>query len=499
MAVTRALCLSVCLAGLLTATPISAQVASTCVPGPPSPLLDRSIAGALGQAITDTRFETISPQVLHRTKLTVLDNIATLAYTNKAMRTNPYLARATVRGGRREARVIGTGLQIPVEDAAATNAWLIHAAETDDSDFRASLRASPVVMGPALAMASAQHSSGKDFLLALSVGHTVLGRVAEPLGPLQLRDWMSSGVWGPTSSAAVSAKLLGLDGVATGNAIALAAGAGGGAFQYFYDQTEDKRMVVARAARAGVEAAMLACQGEIGAPRIFEGRAGLYANMGASPSQMPTPSSLVQDFSRLEGPLRLAPKFYAASASIIPFLDAIAQNQTLVATNPQDIIGIEISGGNDAARIYQDKIDKYAPPTTLIGAKTSLPFVLAMFLTDKSADTYDFSMSRLSDTSLNDLARKTRFRLVQAEPTRLTIQLRSGETVMLEPKDSDGRTDEPEMAAARLAKFQSLTRETLTDAQRARVIRQVENLDQVSDMSVWLANIDRLLRANARL
>jgi 2-methylcitrate dehydratase PrpD len=267
-------------------------------------------------------------------------------------------------------------------------------------------------MGPALAIASAQHSSGEDFLRVLFIGYTVLGRIAQPLGPLQLRGWMSSGVWGPTSSAAVSASLRNLDSVATSNAIALAAGAGSGAFQYFYDQTEDMRIVVARAARAGVEAVMLACHGEIGAPRIFEGRAGLYANLGASPSQVPTPSHLVHAFSRLEGPLRLAPKFYAASASIIPFLDVIAQNETLMATNPQDIVAIEISGGNDAARIYQDKIDNYAPPTTLIGAKTGLPFVVAMFLTNKSADTYDYSMSRLSNTSLNNLARKTRFRLV---------------------------------------------------------------------------------------
>jgi 2-methylcitrate dehydratase PrpD len=95
----------------------------------------------LGRAITDTTYDTIPPEVLHRAKLTVLDNIATLAYTSKAMRANAYLVRAKVRGGRREARVIGTGLQIPVEDAAATNAWLIHAAETDDSNFRANLRA----------------------------------------------------------------------------------------------------------------------------------------------------------------------------------------------------------------------------------------------------------------------------------------------------------------------------------------------------------------------
>jgi 2-methylcitrate dehydratase PrpD len=495
MAVITRFCLIAGFACFCAALPLPSQGASACVPGTPNPMLEGSIAGALGQAITATTFSDLSPQVLHRAKLAVLDNVATLAYTNRAMRGNPFLARAAVRGGRREARVVGTGLQIPVEDAAATTAWLIHAAETDDSDFRASLRASPVVMGPALAMASAQHSSGKDFLLALSVGYTVLGRVAEPMGPLQLRGWMSSGVWGPTSSAAVSAKLLNLDSVATGNAIALGAGAGGGAFQYFYDQTEDKRMVVARAARAGVEAAMLACQGEIGAPRIFEGRAGLYANLGASPSQIPTPARIVQGFARLEGSLRLAPKFYAASASIIPFLDAIAQNPALMAANPNDIVWIEISGGNDAARIYQDKIDYYAPPTTFIGAKTSLPFVLATFLTFKSADPYDFTMARLSNSNLNELAQKTRFRLTQGEPTQARIILNSGQTITLVPRDSDGSTDEPEMAAARRAKFVSLTRGTLSEAQRARLLRQIEELDQVQDMSVWLGEIDRLLRA----
>jgi 2-methylcitrate dehydratase PrpD len=494
MAMKGKMLLACVLASGISIFPLAAGASPQCQAGAPNMLLSGSIAGALGEAVAKIGFSDLSSEVLHRTKLALLDNIATLAYSSRAMKGNPYLERAATRGGAREARVVGTGLRLPAEDAGATYAWLIHAAETDDSDFRASLRASPVVMAPALAMASAQHSSGQDFLVASAIGYTVLGRIAQPLGPLQIRGWMSSGVWGPTSAAAVSAKLLELDGAATGNAIALAASAGGGAFQYFYDQTEDKRMVVARATRSGIEAAALACQGEIGAARVFEGRAGLYANMGANPSQIPTPEIITRDFNALEGPLRIAPKFYAASASIIPFLDAIKAEPALANIAPSDIVSLDVTGGAEAARVYQDKIDRYTPPTTLIGAKTSLPYVLAIFLTRKSADTFDFTMPMLSDPALNALADKATFTLTPNVPTKLAVRLANGQTIEMIPIDSNGTSDEAENRAARLAKFTSLTRNSLNDRQRAEILAEVEGLDNVPDMAIWLDRLDRSLR-----
>jgi 2-methylcitrate dehydratase PrpD len=449
----------------------------------------QTISDRLGTAVAAARYEDMSAEVIERTKLTVLDNLGTLVYTSHLMRGDAYLARARERGGRPEARLWGTGIRGPVEDAAAGNAWLIHAAETDDSDFRASLRASPVVMGPALAMAEREHVSGKDFLLSLAVGYTVLGRLAEPLGPLQLKGYMSSGVWGPSASAAVSAKLLRLDGTATANAIAIAGGASGGSFQYFYDQTEEKRLVVARASRAGVEAALLACHGEVGAKRIFEGQAGLYRLFGGDKAASVDPAKITDNFAALEGPLRLYPKFYAASASIIPFLEKMP----LERIDPAAIDHYTIRGNADAARIYKAKLDAYTAPQTLIGAKTSLGFVLALYLTRGSADPFDFTPDTLADPAINTLAAKGRFEAMESPDTELIITLKSGETIKIIPYQSDGRKTEPLMREARMAKFRSLTRDALTDAERAKVIAAVETLDSVRDMATWMRRIDRLM------
>jgi 2-methylcitrate dehydratase PrpD len=449
----------------------------------------QTISDQLGAAVAAARYEDMSAEVVERTKLTVLDNLGTLIYTSELMRSDAYLARTRERGGRPEARLWGTGIRVPVEDAAAGNAWLIHAAETDDSDFRASLRASPVVMGPALAMAEREHASGKDFLLSLAVGYTVLGRLAEPLGPLQLKGYMSSGVWGPSASAAVSAKLLKLDGPAANNAIAVAAGAGGGSFQYFYDQTEEKRLIVARAARAGVEAALLACKGEVGAKRIFEGQAGLYRLFGGEKAASIDSSKITDNFTALEGPLRLYPKLYAASASIIPFLESMPSERI----DPANIDHYTVRGNADAARIYKAKLDTYAAPQTLIGAKTSLGFVLALYLIHGSADPFDFTPDTLADPAINALAAKGRFEAIDSPATALVITLKSGEAIKIVPYQSDGSKTEPLMRDARMAKFRSLTRNALTDAERAKIIAAVGRLDVVRDMTTWMRDLERLI------
>jgi 2-methylcitrate dehydratase PrpD len=480
---------AVSLALVLLVSPLQARAAEGCVTTQPQPDA-RTVAERLGQAISGLRYEDMSEEVIERTKWTVLDNIATLAYTTHLSRNDPYVRRARARGGAAEALFWGTGKAIPVEDAAAGNAWLIHAAETDDSDFRASLRASPVVMGPALAVASRERASGKDFLLSLAAGYTILGRLAEPLGPLQLKGYMSSGVWGPSASAAVSAKLMKLDSTATTNAIAIAAGAGGGSFQYFYDQTEEKRLVVARAARAGVEATLLACKGEVGAHRIYEGQAGLYRLYGGERAASIDYARLSSDFAALEGPLRLYPKFFAASASIIPFLEAMPKDPI----DAKQVTGFVIRGNADAARIYKAKLDHYEAPRTLIGAKTNLAFVIALYLTRGSADPFDFTPEALADPEINRLAATGRFEATDSLQTELEIGLANGKSVKVIPLQSDGSRTEPFMREARMKKYRSLTRSALTDKQRDRLFDEVMQVDEVEDMAAWSRRVASLLR-----
>jgi 2-methylcitrate dehydratase PrpD len=235
---------------------------------------------------------------------------------------------------------------------------------------------------------------------------------------------------------------------------------------------------------------LLACSGEKGAKRIFEGQAGLYRLFGGDAAAAIDPAKITGNFAALEGPLRLYPKFYAASASIIPFLEAMPAERI----DPASIDHFTIRGNADAARIYKAKLDAYAAPQTLIGAKTNLGFVLALYWTRGSADPFDFTAAALADPAINALAAKGRFEAMDSPATELVITLRSGQVIRLIPYQSDGRQTEPLMREARLAKFRSLTRYALTDGERAQILADIDRIETLDDVAPLFKKIERMLR-----
>ena len=87
-----------------------------------------------------------------------------------------------------------------------------------------------------------------DLILATAIAYSVNGRLAAQLDRLQGLGFMPSSVVGGGGSAAATAKLMKLDAERTLSALGLGIGGGGGLFQYYFDQTEDKKLHVARAA-----------------------------------------------------------------------------------------------------------------------------------------------------------------------------------------------------------------------------------------------------------
>ena len=355
------------------------------------------LAVRLGSAISEAKFEQLSSETVSRVKLSILDNIGTIAYVSTLEDCAPVLDRVREKGGRAEATVAGQSIKAPLEDASAANAFLIHAAETDESDFRASLRASPVVMAPAMATAESIGATGKDFILSLAVGYSVLGALAAPLGRLQPYGFMSVGVWGTSSAAAVSARLMGLNASQCTHALALAGGGGGGLFQYYYDQTEEKRLIVARSVRTGVEAALLARTGMVGPERIYEGEAGVYRVFGKLVGRDVSEreiDNVAEQARRWDGPLYLIPKYYAASASIIPFLDGLDE---LFQSRPDiraQVANFELHIEDDPTYILAAKHKAYEHPHTIIGAKIGNPDTPVVGFAGDGA--FGISMSEMS-------------------------------------------------------------------------------------------------------
>lgn len=452
-----------------------------------------SLASQLGQIVAEADYEDLSEAVARRLQLTVIDNLASLAAATPQHCNDPFIARLRSRGGAQEAWVPGCGFRLPSEDAAAAIAYLIHANETDDSDFRSELRASPPIFGAALAATQANRGDGHSFATSLATGYSVQGALAAAYGPLQPR-FMTSGVWGAPGAASATANSFGLNAEQSAAAISLSASAAGGPFQYFYDQTEDKRIIIARAARSGVEAAWLARAGEHGAPAMLEGRAGLYASLDPERVQGLDTQQIVASAARLDGPLYLYPKFFAASSSIIPFLEAMAPIWAERNLSANDVAHFTLSAEPAWARVLADKIIHFEPPASAIGAKLNFAFVIALYMSRGSAAPQDYTDATLADAAILDLARRARFEeLPVGAGTRLSITLRSGEVLRIEPNRIDPAVAAPEALFLREGKFDQLTARLSTrDREALRLLG--EHALEARSMLEWSRQVDRILR-----
>lgn len=448
------------------------------------PSLSQSLAGA----IVGTRRGPVPTEVVDRTVWTVIDCLGAMIFAAGTPEVEAFMSLVSSRRGKPKARVLGAGVTAAVEYAAAGGAFLIHANEMDDGDMRSQLRASSVIMSTALAMADALDQTGAAFLRSAALGYTLQGRLAAPQGPPQGRGWMASGVWGPPAAGAMAADAMGLDADQIASALALAASASGGSFQYFHDQTEEKRIVVARAARSAVEAAWLARAGESGARHILEGPAGLYRLFGGPDGVAPPVQALVADLGQLEGPLFVHPKFFAASQSIIPTLDGIAADHP--GLRADDVESFVLRGDASWAPVLADKINRFEPPLTRIGAMMNFSYVLALVLVRGSAMPGDYQL--LPDPDVVAFARKGRFDTDPAATVpHIDLTLKDGRVLTSIARYPGPRDMAALEAPRRLAKFAALTRR-LGETRQAALLEACRALPEAPSMRRWISRVQSL-------
>ncbi|HPE29681.1 MAG TPA: MmgE/PrpD family protein [Parvularculaceae bacterium] len=443
---------------------------------------EASIAGAIASAAA--RLPPAPPaEVAERTAWTLADVMGAMLYAStlpEAIEVAQFFARGSRSD---EAFVPATDLSATEMQAAAATAFLIHAAEIDDSDLRGQLRASAVIMSSSLAAAQAANASGVEFLRAAALGYTLQGRFAAPVGAIQAHGWMASGVWGPPAGAAAVALLRRQSAEELASAISLAGAASGGLFQYYFDQTEEKRLIVARAARAAVESAELAELGERGASRIIEGKAGLFRLFGGVES--PPADYFTAGLEALEGPLFVRPKYFSASHSIIPTLEG------LIAAAPQgiDAAAVErviIKGDPAWGSVIGAKINDFEAPVTPIGAALNFSFVIALWIIRGSVLPADYTDETMRDDRILNLARKFEFQTVQGEHLSIEVQMKSGEAIRAAAADPSPDEPAPLETERRIAKFDGLAGARLTKAKCEDLREHCLSVGEARSMREWM-------------
>ena len=219
-----------------------------------------------------TPAEGLPPAAVESARQLILDTIgvALLASSHKIGRL--ITAHARELGAHAPtASVLGAGnLRVAPVFAAQANGTLANAL-----DYDGGVHLPTHILPAVLAVAEESRCSGREVLAAFVLAYEAAARLtkvidgkrAEEQGPTY-RGWWHVGLVGPIAAALGACRLKGADAGAAARAIAIATASSGGFRASMGTMT--KALHSGNAARAGIEAAMLAMRGFTGEPHIIE-------------------------------------------------------------------------------------------------------------------------------------------------------------------------------------------------------------------------------------
>ena len=161
--------------------------------------------------------------------------------------------------------------------AALVNAGAAHALEFDDS-YRAGLyHPGAPILSAAFSAACKAETSGSALLTAMVAGYEVSLRLASAVNPSHYKLWHTTGTVGSFGAAAAAACVLRLDPKKIAAAFGIAGTQAAGLWEVLPDAPQLKNLHPAKAAFAGLLAALLAKKGIEGPLTILEGSRGFFA------------------------------------------------------------------------------------------------------------------------------------------------------------------------------------------------------------------------------
>jgi len=186
-------------------------------------------------------------------------------------------------GGKAEATIIAQkGVKFPAVNAAFANAACAHALDMDDGHRMGGGHPGATIIPAAIACAELCNASSEELINGIVVGYEVWIRVAMAINPSNLmRGFHTTGVVGPFGAAAAAASIMHLNKDQTIGAIGLAGLQGAGLLEVMHDDeaAKVKSISTARAAMAGLFAAVIAKEGARGPVAILEGDDGFLRAM----------------------------------------------------------------------------------------------------------------------------------------------------------------------------------------------------------------------------
>ncbi len=396
---------------------------------------------------------------------------------------------AAMKMGRGRSTLIGRREKGTVLSAALYNGMIAHAEELDDSHrYVSGLHPGAVVIPAALAVGEQRGLNGKDFIKAVACGYEAASRICRCIEQgHRSRGFHSTGTVGPFGACAAAGAALNLDAGQLVHAIGIAGSMGAGLFAFLDDGAAVKHLHAGRASLDGLLAALMAQAGLTGPRAVFEAREGYFRAYADSYDEKP----LLQPFAGVYEISNAYHKLHSVCGHAFPAIDAALLLRKEIGDPVGEIASVEVRTYRAASILDKRR------PLSRQEARFSIPFLVALILTQGKAGRKELLDVDLSDPVLLDLTDKVTLKEdpeLQSSFPRLRaaimrIHTRNGREMVCRIDSPRGMPDNPVTFREIEEKFISEASGTLGDRRTGLILEGVRRLDKLESIADWTAHL----------
>lgn len=272
----------------------------------------------LAHFVADTQWDDLGPSVAHQAKRSLMNFFAVALTGCRDQTIETALQTLAAFSGGKQATIIGRSERVDALSAAFLNAASANVLDFCDTHVPTAIHPSAPIVPSLLAVAAMMPVSGREFLLALVLGHEIECRIGLAMSPSHYkRGWHITSTCGVFGAAVGAGKLLRLTARQMIWALGTAATQSGGLCECL--GTPAKSVSVGNAARNGLLSALLAARNFDGPTEPLTGAQGYYHALNETADL----SFLTQGLGETWEILATAYKPYPCGFVIHPVLDCV--------------------------------------------------------------------------------------------------------------------------------------------------------------------------------
>ncbi|MPR05486.1 MmgE/PrpD family protein [Microvirga tunisiensis] len=453
---------------------------------------DQDLCYVFADFAANASYKKLPEDAIEGAKRSILDTLGVILAASgmePASRVAVDLARES--GGRPESTILAFGGKVPAVMAAFANGAMAHSLDYDDQTPWGQHASSTLI--PAVFAVSERKGqvSGKEMITAVAIGQDLFNRLRRHID--WKKDWFFTTVMGVFSATAAAGRVLNLPANQIANALGIASLQSSGTTEMINATGSDLRAIYAGfPAKGAVLATLLAERGLSGIPTLFEGRYGILSlYFGGRYDRERIISGLGEEFT---GGLTLYKRWPAVGTahSHIHATMALVKENNL---SPDDIDEIRVFVG-DYHQLMSEPLEVRRAPKTLVDAKFSLPFLVAVAAVRGDMRLADFTDEALGSPEVLAAAQKVvpiedrslDWKL-ELPPGRVEIVMRDGRRFERVGTGIPGSVEAPMSWQDIVDKFDDCvaTAATPFPAAKVRRIRQlVQSLEEAEDATELL-------------